>query len=173
MREYRDYYEEKFLRSGGSMKACFWSFIWIVILLAVALLAGCRTQYVPVAETHTEHHWHTDTVRQVDSVLTEKTTLIREVDSATMAKYGISLKQMERAWLIETERLNREISRLQSRKSDTIHVVDSVPKIVVKEVERKQSLKDRLSTFVTDACTGVIIIVFLILLFRLIKGLRR
>lgn len=156
--------------NGGLGNGCGPTLMYVMLAAWVILsLIGCKaTEYMPVVETHTEHHWHTDSVRQVDSVLTEKTTIVREADSATMARYGIQIKQMERAWLVQTDRLNREISMLQSQKSDTIHIVDSVPKIVIREVEKKQSLGDRLSAFAADAAIGVIIFVLVIIVFRLI-----
>ena len=165
------------MRHGGLGNGCGPSLMLYTLVgfIVVLLLSGCKaTEYVPVVETHTEHHWHTDSVRQVDSVLTEKTTIVREVDSATMAQYGIQMKQMERAWLVQTDRLNREISMLQSQKSDTVHIVDSVPRIVIREVEKKQSLGDRLSAFAADAAIGVIIFVLVFLVYRLLIGrLRR
>lgn len=144
-------------------------------MLALFFLCSCKsTEYVPVVETHTEHHWHTDSVKQVDSVLTEKTTLIREVDSATMAQYGIRMKAMEKAWLIQSDKLQKEISRLESQKSDTVIKIDSVPKIVIKEVEKERSLGDKLSTFIADAVIGVIIFILVVILYRLIgKRLKR
>ena len=170
MREDRDYYDKKLQRSGPTMKICFYCFLGIVVAFILAAFTSCKTKYVPVVETHTEHHWHTDSVHQTDSVINQETTLIKEVDSATMAKYGIQLKNMERAWLIQNDKLQREISRLESMKSDTVHKVDSVPKIVIKEVEKKQSLTQRISTFFADAIIGVIIFVLVFMVIRLIIG---
>ena len=66
------------------------------LILAVLLLlsfSGCTspTKVVTVPEVHELHHWHSDTIRQTDSVVKNQTTVIREVDSATMAQYGIRL----------------------------------------------------------------------------------
>jgi hypothetical protein len=97
-------------------------------LLLSFLLFGCATKAPTVTtETHTVHHWHTDTVRQTDSIIDRQTTLIREVDSATMAQYGIQLKSMQRAWLVESDRLQRELSRLRESKADTVVIRDSIP----------------------------------------------
>lgn len=167
MREDRDYYERKLARSGPSMRVCFYCFIGIVILTIMALFMSCKTQYVPVVETHTEHHWHTDSVHQTDSIFSENTTLIREVDSATMALYGIQLKNMEKAWLIQSDKLQREISRLQSMKTDTFIKIDSVPKIVIKEVEKKVSFKERIETFFGDTVLGLVIVGIVIIVVRL------
>lgn len=100
----------------------------ILGLLLCALLSGCTTtKYVPVPEVH--EHWHhsTDTIHKTDSIIDRQTTTIREVDSATMARYGIQLKDMQRAWLIKTNRLQRELSELRQIHTDTIHEHDSIP----------------------------------------------
>ena len=100
----------------------------ILGLLLCALFGSCTTtKYVPVPEVH--EHWHhsTDTIHKTDSIIDRQTTTIREVDSATMARYGIQLKDMQRAWLIETNRLQRELSKLRQSHTDTIHERDSIP----------------------------------------------
>jgi len=170
MRDDRDYYNRKLQRSGPQMKICFYCFLGIIALLILAAFTSCKTKYVPVVETHTEHHWHTDSVHQTDSVISHETTLIKEVDSATMAKYGVQLKNMERAWLIQNDKLQRELSKLQSVKTDTFIKTDSVPKIVIKEVEKKQSIKQRISTFFADAIIGVIIFILVFMVIRMIIG---
>lgn len=102
--------------------------VLVLALLLSFLFFGCASG-VPtvVTETHTEHHWHTDTVRQRDSIIDRQTTTIREVDSATMAKFGVQMKSMQRAWLVESERLQRELSQLRESKTDTVVMRDSIP----------------------------------------------
>jgi hypothetical protein len=111
--------------------------IAVVIGMAIcALLGSCTTtKYVTVPEVH--EHWHhsTDTIHKRDSIIDRQTTTIREVDSATMARYGIQMKDMQRAWLIETNRLQRELSELKQSHTDTIHERDSIPYPV--EVEKE------------------------------------
>ena len=100
----------------------------VIMLLLCALFGSCTTtKYVTVPEVH--EHWHhsTDTIHKTDSIIDRQTTTIREVDSATMAQYGIQLKDMQRAWLIETNRLQRELSALRQTRADTIHERDSIP----------------------------------------------
>lgn len=100
---------------------------WILIS-AIALLPACTTtKFVPVTETRTEHHWHTDTVRERDSTHTESKTVIREVDSAAMARYGIQMESNQRAWLVlqrEMENRLRELEHMSAQR-DTVH--DSIP----------------------------------------------
>lgn len=103
--------------------------------MAAVLMIGCKSVYVPVESQHTEHHWHTDSVVQRDSVIKEKETTIMQLDSAQMAKYGIQLKNAERAWLVKTAELERQIERLMSNKADTLIKRDSIP--VPVPVEKK------------------------------------
>jgi hypothetical protein len=106
---------------------------WYLLTITVAVLLGCllmgctTTEYVTVPEVH--EHWHhsTDTIHKTDSIIDHQTTTIREVDSATMAQYGIQMKDMQRAWVIETNRLQRELSELRQSHTDTIHERDSIP----------------------------------------------
>lgn len=112
--------------------------IALVVLLGW-LLTGCTTtKYVTVPEVH--EHWHhsTDTIVKTDSIIDRQTTTIREVDSATMAQYGIQMSALQTAWLIQTDRLQRELSELRKTRTDTIHERDSIPYPVevVKEVAK-------------------------------------
>ena len=100
----------------------------ILALLICALFNSCTTtKYVPVTEQHTEHHWHTDSVKERDSTHTERNTIIRELDSAAMARYGIQMQANQRAWLVlqrEMEQRLRELEHMTAT-HDTIH--DSIP----------------------------------------------
>ena len=100
----------------------------ILALLICALFGSCTTtKYVPVESQHTEHHWHTDSVKERDSVHTEKNTVIRELDSAAMARYGIQMQANQRAWLVlqrEMENRLRELEHMTAQR-DTVH--DSIP----------------------------------------------
>ena len=131
-----------------------------LFFLLACLLMGCTTtKYVPVVE-HTEHHWHTDTVRQTDSIIDRQTTLIREVDSATMAQYGIQMSALQTAWLIQSDRLQRELSRLRESKTDTVVIRDSIPYPVevTKEVARERSTVEWVLLIVGIAAIAWIII---------------
>ena len=112
----------------SSYRCCWWGFWIFVALLIVGWLTSCTTtRYVPVEQNHTEHHWHTDSVKERDSVHTEKNTVIRELDSAAMAKYGIQMERNQKAWLVlqrEMESRMRELEHMTATK-DTIH--DSIP----------------------------------------------
>ena len=114
------------------------------IMVALWFLCSCTTtRYMTVPEVHEQHHWHTDSVHTVDSVITEKETTIIQLDSAEMAKYGIQLKNAERAWLVKTRELERQIQQLVqlTQKKDSVH--DTIPMPypveVVKEVKKDLS----------------------------------
>lgn len=119
---------EKERMMAGCMQAVAFIVMLIVGITLCALFGSCTTtKYVPVTEQHTEHHWHTDSVKERDSIHTENTTIIREVDSAAMAKYGIQMQNNQRAWLVlqrEMEQRLRELEHMTAT-HDTIH--DSIP----------------------------------------------
>lgn len=123
---------------ADAYKALLWSIIGIAVaLLAAFLFSGCAsTKYVPMPEVHEEHHWHTDSVHKTDSVYHEKETTIMQLDSAEMARYGIQLKSAERAWLVKTAELQRQIERLEamSATKDSVHDSIPYPVEVIKEV---------------------------------------
>lgn len=109
----------------------------ITALLICALFGSCTTtKYVPVTQQHTEHHWHTDTVRERDSTHTERKTIIRELDSAAMAQYGIQLRNAERAWLVQNREMESRLRELEHLTANRDTVRDSIPYPVevIKEV---------------------------------------
>ncbi len=145
----------------ASYRCCAWSFWLSIVMMVMMYLCSCTTtRVVTVPEVHEVHHHHTDSVFKRDSVIDHKTTTIRELDSAAMAQYGIKLERAERAWLIQTDRLQRELSELKEAKSDTVIQRDSVPYPVevIKEVPRKSTWFERIMF-----CTGIVSILCLIL----------
>ena len=97
------------------------------VLLLTAMGSCTTTKYVTVPEVHEHWHHQTDTIMRTDSIIDHQQIIIREVDSATMAQYGIELKDMQRAWLIENNRLRKQLSELMQSRADTTIVHDSVP----------------------------------------------
>ncbi len=103
---------------------------FIIAMLLCMLFGSCTTtKYVnvPVVEKHEVHHHHTDSIYQIDSTYHEKTTIIQQLDSAAMARYGIQLKAAERAWLIKTAELEKQLQQLERLTADRDTVRDSVP----------------------------------------------
>lgn len=130
--------------TAGCLQGAAFILATIVALIVCALLGSCTTtKYVPVAETRTEHHWHTDSVRQRDSTHTERETVIREVDSAAMARYGIQMDSNQRAWLVLQREMENRLRELEHTTAQRDTVRDSIPKPypveVVKEVPRERS----------------------------------
>ena len=116
--------------------------LWVsVALLAVCLLCmlltGCKTQFVPVPERHYEYSHTSDTVRQTDSIIRERETIIRETnngDSALLARLGIELRKGQRAILVLQKELERISSEQREAAHDTIIQRDTIT--VVQQVEK-------------------------------------
>ena len=100
----------------------------IMGLIACALITMCTgcttTKYVPVESQHTEHHWHTDSIYERDSVIKESLTTVMQLDSAAMAKYGIQLKSAERAWLVKSQELESFIVNMESLSGKFSNIAD-------------------------------------------------
>jgi hypothetical protein len=116
-----------------------------------------------VPEVHNFYHHNTDSVFINDSVIDRQTTIIREVDSATMAQFGIQMERQQKAWLVQNEKLMKEISMLKQSKNDTVHIRDSIP--VPYPVEKKVTAKERLGYLTNDLIVilclgGVVLLIF-------------
>ncbi len=152
-----------------SMTGCFSYALGILIgLLICAMLGSCgTTKYVPVTETHTEHHWHTDSVRERDSTHTERETVIRELDSAAMARYGIQMESNQRAWLVLQREMENRLRELEHKSAHKDTVRDSVPvpypveKLVEKELTWWQKLRIDMANIVLGllAVAGIVWII--------------
>ena len=113
-----------------------------LICLAITLIFGCKSiEYVPVESSHVEHHWHHDSVEIVDTFIKDKSTIIRELDSAAMAEYGIRLNNAERAFLVQVQEFEKQVKELKEAKKDTAFI-EKEKKVPV-PVERKLSFKER------------------------------
>ena len=138
---YRGLSDEERMKAGCLQVVAFITTLIVGIALC-ALFGSCTTtKYVPVQQQHTEHHWHTDSVKERDSIHTENTTIIREVDSAAMAKYGIQMQANQRAWLVlqrEMEQRLRELEHMTAQR-DTVRDSIPVPYPVTEYVEKKLS----------------------------------
>ena len=147
----------------------------VLALLAIGLLCGCKSvEYVPVPEVHEVHHHHTDSVIQRDSVVKESLTTVMQLDSAAMAKYGIQLKAAERAWLVRTKELEREIERIMALRTDSTAKRDSIPYpvYVTKYVPADLTWWQRTRIYMGDALLFIILLLIGIGVMRLTKILR-
>ena len=113
----------------ASYRSCWWCLGIGVAAMIILWLTSCTTptKVVTIPEVHEQHHWHTDSVIKRDSVIHDRQTTIRELDSAAMAQYGIQLKQNEKAWMVSVAELRREVERLESMTADRDTVRDSIP----------------------------------------------
>ena len=138
--------------------------IGLIACALITLCAGCKTtEYVPVTQQHTEHHWHTDSVIRCDSVYHDEQTTVMQLDSAAMARYGIQLKAAERAWLVQSNELLARLTALEhmTENRDTLRDSIPVPYPVIKEVPAAltwwQRFRLHLGEF-TLAMLGIIIL---------------
>lgn len=139
--------------------------IFIVMLVFLSFLTGCTaTKYVPVHDTHDVHHWHTDSVVQADSTIINSQTVIMQLDSETMAKYGIQLKDAERAWLVKTQEMERQLRQFERLSADRDTVRDSIavpyPVEVIKEVEKPFTCWQTALMWIGFAAIIVLLIIF-------------
>ena len=140
--KYKDMDDDERL-AVGFIQGITYVIMMIIALAFCAVLFGCTsTEYVQVPEYHEVHHHHTDSIFKTDSIVRETTTTILQTDSAAMSQYGIQLKAAERAWLIRTAELERQIQMIDERHTDTVHERDSVPYSVevIKTVEVEKPL---------------------------------
>lgn len=140
-----------------------WAIGIVLTAVLLVLLVSCKTEYIPVESTHTEHHWHTDSVKQVDSVYHEVQTTIMQLDSAEMAKYGIQLKTAERAWIVKNKELEKQIAILQrlAAERDTVEKEIAVPYPVEKKLTKWQQVKIDFGELII-LVSIIIVIVFLV-----------
>jgi hypothetical protein len=105
-------------------------------------------------------------VKEVDSIIHEKQTTIMQLDSAAMAKYGIQLKNAERAWLVKSWELERQIEQLQKMSAfrDTVRDTIQVPYPVEKKLSKWQQAKVDWGGW---AMLGVLVVIILFFVFAL------
>jgi hypothetical protein len=147
-----------------------WLLIGLVAALIIGVLNSCATKekIVPVPEIHDHWHYHTDSIRTTDSIIHEKETTIMQLDSAAMAKYGIQLKNAERAWLVKSKELERQIQQLMqlSQIKDTMHDSIPYPVEVIKEVPAELSWWQGLLVRLGYCSLGIVIIYLIYLRFK-------
>lgn len=126
--------------------SCLAIVIGIVLALVLLLLAGCSSpRNVSSEKTLASASVKTDSStaevldskttalaserlrdfveRGHDTVIVRNTTVIREVDSAELSRYGILLDNQRRAYLIQEKEMRERISYLQSMLTDSMRVL--------------------------------------------------
>ena len=153
--------------AAGCMSGLAYIIAMAIGVLICSLFSSCTTtKYVPVTEQHTEHHWHTDSVKERDSIHTENTTIIREVDSAAMAKYGIQMQNNQRAWLVLQREMEQRLRELEHMTATYDTIRDSVPVPVpvevIKEVPAKLTWWQQMRIHLANILLYLILIVGII-----------
>ncbi len=142
------------------------------MFLAILFICSCKSiEYVPIETSHNEYHNHIDSVIKKDSLIREKNTIIRELDSATAAMYDIRLKNAERAFLIQTKEFEKQIQMLLELKRDTVNKADSI--LVPVPVERELTKWEQAKMDYGAVAIGVTAVAFLYLLFRIIIWIKK
>ncbi len=116
-------------------------YVLFFMVLYVCFLAGCSHKTAPVAKIEYLHDtiqvYHSDTIRQSDTMFVDRETVIREADSALLAAYGVlgvKLADNERAILVLRKELSEKSKQLSEKTTDTVYQVKEVP-VVVKDTE--------------------------------------
>lgn len=159
------YYNKMYdMNSKKSLIACCYSLAGIIQLVILSLLfSGCKSiQYVPVEKVKTEYINRTDTVNKIDTLISEKETIIREADSSLVAKLGLQLKANERAILILQRELERQVSKESEHNTDTVIKTDSVQ--VPYPVERKLTKWEQTKMDAGGIAIGVCIVFLIIII---------
>jgi hypothetical protein len=91
-----------------------------------------------------------------------------QLDSAAMAKYGITLQKAERAWLVKSKELERQIQQLMklSQTKDTVRDSIPYPVEVIKEVPAKLSWWQGLLVRLGYIALAIVIIYMIYLRFK-------
>ncbi len=107
--------------------------LFLIGLIAL-LFSSCASKKVIVPEVHERTILQHDTIYHRDSVVSNNTTIIQQADSAMMARYGVRISRMDKAWLVKQDQDTRSAStvRFIMRKDSIVH--DSIPQYVPKNV---------------------------------------
>lgn len=157
--------EKEEVRAKTLLCGCGMYVVMAIVLFVAMLLTSCTTtKYVPVHDTHDVHHWHTDSVVQNDTTIIDRQTVIMQLDSEEMAKYGIQLKDAERAWLVKTQEMDRQLRLMERMTADRDTVRDSIavpyPVEVIKEVEKPFAWWQTTLMWIGFAAIIVLLIIF-------------
>ena len=143
-------------------------------LLLLALLTSCKdVEYIPVPEYQTEIVHDRDTVKKVDSIRTEKETILREArpeDSLMIARLGIKLSNNERLLiLLQNELMEKNSNTYESHNKDSVRVkLINVPFPIEKKLTRWQTFCCDYGKIMLGA-TLLLIVALTILIIRWIK----
>ena len=148
-----------------------------VAILAILLFESCASPKIMetlTTKTVAEKEIARDTVIVRDSIIRETTTLIREVDSAAMAQYGITLRNDMKAFLVRQNELlkesneKNEIAKVTREIHDTVYVQQKIP--IEQAKQKKASFWQGI---MKDVMYMIKIIICLVIIAILIKNYAR
>lgn len=109
---------------------------WGVIICAlISMCCSCsHTKYVTVPEYHTQYVNKIDSIQVHDTLVHEKQTIIKELDSLALAEFGIALEGQQKAFMVQINDLKCQVNSQKEVIRDTVIRRDSIPYPVVQEV---------------------------------------
>lgn len=138
------------------LKGLFWG---LIVCGLITLLSSCKSvRYVTVPEVHTEYINKTDSILVRDTLISEKQTIIKELDSLAIAEFGIALKGQKKAYLVQINDLKRQVNSQKEVIRDTVIRRDSIPYPVVHEVIKKEKDKTGWIIAIILSCVFFVII---------------
>ncbi len=122
-----------------------------LLAMLTAVLAGCRTTYVPVETVRTQYVGKTDTVVRQDSVVTH--------DSVSVYIKGDTVYTTKTAY---RDRLRYVYKAL----TDTVHATDTIVKMVTVERQKKATFIEQLRQSAGDTAIVIVLIALLALILK-------
>ena len=144
-----------------------------IALIVSASLSSCKItrviEQVPVEVHDTSREVHFDTVRQNDTTIIERNTIVQMADSATLAKLkdmGLQLDKNKDYILVLQKELEQRISELSTIKSDSTYKHNETPvplrQTEIIEVEKPLTWLQKIFIGFGIDCLIVIIIIVVI-----------
>lgn len=116
----------------------------LMLFTLLFTLSGCRqVKYVPVYMTDSTTASHTDVERGRDTIIKERTTVIREADSALLAQLadmGYQIDNYKGVLFVLQNEITQKIRELERSKTDTVTKYKEVPTPYPVEKEVKKPL---------------------------------
>lgn len=142
--------------------------------LAITLIAisftGCRpfrtvTEQVPVYIQDSTHQSQKESVQKKDSVIIERTVTVQVADSAVLeelASMGLKLDNSKEVILVLQKELERRISELETRKSDSSYQSNETPVPITNteyvEVDKPLSWLQKTLIYMGIAALGLVVL---------------
>lgn len=118
--------------------------------------------------------------RSHDTVIVNTTTIVREVDSAELSRYGIMLEGQKRAFLVQEKQLRERISMIELAFADSMRVMrdslrslrsrnyslDALTKSSVKESETREVRKSSAPPLWPIWLTAALVIILYVIHYR-------